>query len=366
LINKRAEYTLEYKHLLAGGSDLAYQVFLSPILLFFLKIKKKIVSGGMLGSDIVTMYRSGNNGKHINEIIRVYNRFFKKKAFLQDRKALAQGTLPEIDPQADWVLTNSANSNGQSYYEFNRLLLTTDCDRDVEIVSGPNKIIFAWSDSLPASPGALSYHGSNRDATQISFFGPPINPPIDLSGTTTFNVTVPPNFNVPSRSTSYWCQKVSLPQDQQYQVISFRPLISNVQVVHHIVIYACPEDFFPVTNNGFCEDIQEFNNCTVFWFVWAKGGSSIDMPNQMGVPMGPGAVRTVYLQIHYDNPTQSSSQVDSSGVTLYYLPKSRPIDVGVFEFGRDLSAISIPPSKIYKKKKIKKKIKMKSSIKIKS
>ncbi len=70
------------------------------------------------------------------------------------------------------------------------------------------------------------------------------------------------------------------------------------------------------------------------------------LPPNVGFPVGgSGGVQYGILQFHYDNPSQSNSFVDSSGVRLHIRPRSGE-DAGFMFVGVDSGYIRIPQGNI--------------------
>ncbi len=66
------------------------------------------------------------------------------------------------------------------------------------------------------------------------------NPTNYISGVLkqTFRMT---NNKVPAKETTYQCQYMELPSDRDYHLIATEPYIDNVNVMHHIIVYGCPD-----------------------------------------------------------------------------------------------------------------------------
>ena len=47
---------------------------------------------------------------------------------------------------------------------------------------------------------------------------------------------------MPSDDTTYICQAFDFPTDGDYHLIAALPEVDNVNIIHHIVIYGCPND----------------------------------------------------------------------------------------------------------------------------
>jgi Copper type II ascorbate-dependent monooxygenase, C-terminal domain len=65
----------------------------------------------------------------------------------------------------------------------------------------------------------------------------------------------------------------------------------------------------------------------------------------MGFPLGPAkfGYRSFRLQIHYDNPELVEKVIDDSGVRIFYVNTSRPIQVAMFEVGDPYVQLSGEP-----------------------
>ncbi len=146
------------------------------------------VSGGMIGSDVVIGWIDNSNN-----------------AVFEDRRAFEKGPIPVLDSKQDWKLTNSQKTvDGFQILEFNRPFVTGDTTGDVDIRSGPTKVVYAYSNALPSSSADIQFH-TERGSTQISFFGAPVFT-ADLNGTITAELLIG-DTTIPSSSTSYWCKK---------------------------------------------------------------------------------------------------------------------------------------------------------------
>jgi hypothetical protein len=127
-------------------------------------------------------------------------------------------------------------------------------------------------------------------------------------------------------------QNNSTPPTRKHYGVRFVPLIENVNVVHHQILYACrtrPTAFeaAPSTSGNM--------PCTDLVFAWAVGGNDFCLPTDIE---GPGSGVHVgiefdhvhenawyVLEIHYDNPNQTAGIVDTSGVRVDLVsPKHQP------------------------------------------
>lgn len=50
-----------------------------------------------------------------------------------------------------------------------------------------------------------------------------------------------PETAVPAEETSYYCMTFEFPQDGDYHMIATEPIIDNVHVMHHILLFGCTQ-----------------------------------------------------------------------------------------------------------------------------
>ena len=48
-----------------------------------------------------------------------------------------------------------------------------------------------------------------------------------------------PKTNVPAKETSYFCMAFEFPQDGDYHMVATEPVIDNIHVMHHILLFGC-------------------------------------------------------------------------------------------------------------------------------
>lgn len=149
-----------------------------------------------------------------------------------------------------------------------------------------------------------------------------------------------------SISDQYLCVGLTVTTDELRHVVSFRPIVNNPFLLHHMIVYrvdqADPPDPFP------CANIPDSG----FRYGWAPGVGQFDLPAEAGFVMGdadgdsntPG-IQTFYrLEIHYNVPdTQNPppDDIDSSGVEICTTKTLRPNDASALALG-DLE-LNIPP-----------------------
>ena len=57
-----------------------------------------------------------------------------------------------------------------------------------------------------------------------------------------FTIAIDKGTKVPAKGTTYMCQMMKIPDDQEYHTIAMKPAIDNEQVAHHMIMYRCPEE----------------------------------------------------------------------------------------------------------------------------
>jgi hypothetical protein len=68
-------------------------------------------------------------------------------------------------------------------------------------------------------------------------------------------------------------------------------------------------------------------------YAWGKGGGPFVLPSVTGVEIGSVGRTYVALQVHYNNPTNVTDLLDSSGVNIYRTNQIRATQAGLFAFG---------------------------------
>ena len=143
-----------------------------------------------------------------------------------------------------------------------------------------------------------------------------------------------------------------------HHVIQIDPVIQeeNSGVVHHMLLYACPEQLVNLSHVGTgsdCSDMTENMpgvDCRggVTFYAWAIGGGNYYFPEHVGLEIGGDAVdamKYVLLETHYDNPNRNPNIIDSSGLRLHYTPTLREHSAGILMIGMSSSPKGqfIPP-----------------------
>ena len=181
------------------------------------------LTGSMKGADIVIGYVDGNGRGH-----------------LSDRHAAAN-TMPSVDAQQDYELLGASEAGGITILKFKRKLVT--CDKnDLAIPLGTTKVIYAYG-----SKDAIGYHFNTRGARSVNLmnFVKNVPPPTTAQQ---FDVVIN-DVAVPSQRTTYWCAAYRLSDivklNSVKHIVEIAPVVAKKDrgIVHHMVLYACQDDF---------------------------------------------------------------------------------------------------------------------------
>jgi hypothetical protein len=279
-------------------------------------------AGGMLGGDMFTAYSTG-----------------AATCAIQDRRAasdvhkLPHEDINDPDGFADWKLDSCSLTGGVLTVAATRAFMTFDV-HDLDFVSGPMALLFAWGRTTPNMPSALTFHDGGHIPKLVSLWGDAI-PVFDNSTfESDFDTEIIRVNNVPiGNQTAYTCIGFNLTEKNGMatQAIAFEPLIDalNEPYVHHIVVYACRKaiaaaPFECVTMPPACQ--------SGIIYAWGKGGNPFVLPPITGLEVGTS--RTwVAMQMHYNNPQDIQNLTDSSGVRIYRTNQIRATQTGLLIMG---------------------------------
>ena len=123
------------------------------------------------------------------------------------------------------------------------------------------------------------------------------------------------NLAVPSTDTTYYCKVFPVPYFNNTQhIVKYETIVEegNEAVVHHLLVYDCPEYIVNSTDSqdplleGDCDDhsinmpSQKCRQEKVL-YVWAVGGNDVYLPKIAGMPLsGNSSVHYILLEMHYD------------------------------------------------------------------
>ena len=103
---------------------------------------------------------------------------------------LTSGRTAVVDSTQNWFVMGSKQTNGFTCIQFTRLISTCDTTSDMVIPTGNTKVIVAYSSTLPASGGDISYHGqSNRKTISVVLLNSLTSPQVISSSDNAVNYT---------------------------------------------------------------------------------------------------------------------------------------------------------------------------------
>jgi dopamine beta-monooxygenase len=263
---------------------------------------------------------------------------------LVDSYVLDQTVKPFADDCQSWKLVNSVVDSGILIFEAQRLLNTMDTqDRiiinDSQILIPPTRVIAAWGNtSEPA------YHGKSTARSSIRFFGTSDTADErelfaqsmakEAEGNFTLSAQ---DFIIPSDVvTTYqrFCFSredllaMGVPIDVDLHTIGVEPLVApgSKKYVHHFILFASP---LPWNNTIECssDTFPGIENA----YTWAPGDLPLNLPSNVGGPLGSNGFQSFSLQIHYNNADLDANVSDSSGVRAYYTSIKREFDLGILQ-----------------------------------
>jgi hypothetical protein len=286
--------------------------------------------GGMLGGDVFTAYSTGASACKI-----------------QDRVLVTAKALPAEDTTSggfsDWTLDSCSKVGNVLTVAASRALLTYD-EHDLDFVSGPMTLLFAWSQTQPTSPYDLATHENNGGYTPktMSLWGAQ-TPSLNLSALESdYDVVNNIMPDVPiAPGSSYTCVgfNITTKNNTATHAIVLDPIVvpGNVDFVHHMVIWLCSAPFNTTPFSCFSMP----SNCRNMLFAWGKGGGPMVLPPITGISIGNSGRQYAVLQLHYNNPGNLQGLTDASGLAIYRTNQLRQQETGTFLFGT--IGLPIPP-----------------------
>lgn len=152
---------------------------------------------------------------------------------------------------------------------------------------------------------------------------------------------------LPATETNYYCQYFDLPSTQDYHIVADEGLIDNRNVLHHMILYGCPDDYKSSPTDDYpnpCSMSSGGDSCSVIIALWTVGLPGTCYGDDYGFRIGATGYKKVKLEIHYNNPMLVSGYTDMTGIRLFYrnvLPGVQ--DLATFTVGQMM--LDIPPGK---------------------
>ncbi|XP_056620191.1 DBH-like monooxygenase protein 2 homolog isoform X2 [Triplophysa dalaica] len=272
--------------------------------------------GGMNKADIV-LGGVGQNG-----------------TFFTDYHAVGN-SMPVVDKQQDYKLLSLTQSDGQTVMKFQRSIKSCD-ENDLPITTNPIKLIYAYG--LTAD---IKYHSNRRGTKEVNLLR--YMPKVTPTDSKFFDMVMV-NFTVPAEQTHYHCKIMRTPDfDQKHHIYRIEPLIQNVDLVHHLLLYRCPPGVTEVYESQ-CYTEMSNEQCMEVVAVWGIGGGAFELPEVAGLPIGGNDGDVLYrLEVHYNNPNKNTGRVDHSGLRFFYTSELRPHDAAALTTGLAVGPLYVIP-----------------------
>lgn len=305
----------------------------------------ELTSGHMKGADMVT-------AAIVDGAVRVEDRH---ATFVPTTYSSANnyvngytGLTATVDTHADWTVVAGGEADGRMFVWLTRPLVTGD-QQDRDIVSGMNRIIWAWhpTDTVAGHTGG----GARGSSTAIFFGTEPANsafPAYDGKWTHRFS-----SYTIPTQVTTYACQSFEFPTDAERHIVAIRP-VGVTKYNHHAILHVCTSNSYHTqhTSPQLCSATQANPNptggqgssplgsvtadCSGLIWSWAVGMGDFVIPPEAGLKTGTGHITHVILEIHYDNPTLDTGVVDTMGFEAFYVNTLRANDAAMMIIGDPL------------------------------
>ncbi|TRY86917.1 hypothetical protein DNTS_002195 [Danionella cerebrum] len=272
--------------------------------------------GGMSGADLVIggVSATGN--------------------YFKDYHAVGN-SMPVVDQKQNFKLLSLSESDGKTVMRFQRSIDSCD-ENDFTITTLPTKIIYAYGQT-----DDITYHGARRGTKELNLLK--YMPRTDQTTSSYFDMTMI-NFTVPANQTYYYCKIMKAPAfDRKQHIYRIEPLIRNIDLVHHLLLYRCP----PTITQPFEDECYSGRDdeCMETVAVWGVGGGAFEFPEVAGLPIGGTISEFFYrLEVHYNNLNETTGRVDNSGLRFYYTSTLRQHDAAVLMTGLAVGPwYAIPP-----------------------
>eukprot|EP01084_Bolivina_argentea_P203171 347040_1 len=225
----------------------------------------------------------------------------------------------------------------------------------VDISIGTTRVIYAFNQNDPNEndPRALQQHlFTDRGPKSLNLLSGETQA-VELPDDVHYIDILQPNVEIPNTDTTYLCTLLELPPFSNTEhIIRIDPVVQegNEGLVHHILLYTCPERYVDLDylNTGWnCDDAPNMaTNVThcrqgSVMYAWAVGGGYFYFPEDVGMEIG-GGHEYVLLETHFDNPSEESGHIDESGLRLWITPTLRNHNAGIIQIGDMLDQV-IPP-----------------------
>ncbi|XP_055957928.1 tyramine beta-hydroxylase isoform X1 [Patella vulgata] len=150
-----------------------------------------------------------------------------------------------------------------------------------------------------------------------------------------------PSTPVPVQETTYICMEFELDNTGDYHMVATQPIVDNVNVMHHAVIFGCSSDTHDIRSTPHECGMVASRECGQILSIWTLGSSGECLHDKVGIRIGTNGIKRVALQFHWNNPTLKTDYTDSSGIIVHYTSNRRENDAGVWTIGPE--RFVVPP-----------------------
>lgn len=166
-------------------------------------------------------------------------------------------------------------------------------------------------------------------------------PGINDSGVKNYTMRFP-QTSVRARETTYICYLFRLPNDSDADIIAIEPVIDNMEIVHHMILFGCGSDVSRIDSSQpfFCA-MGGGVQCSSMIGLWSFGSLGQCLNSRLGFRIGPTGYQHAVVQIHWNNPKNKPNLTDSSGMRIYYTENLRPNRGDIMMVGQH--SLTIPP-----------------------
>jgi dopamine beta-monooxygenase len=147
-----------------------------------------------------------------------------------------------------------------------------------------------------------------------------------------------PSTEVPTEETNYWCKYFPLDVATAEHIIAYEPVIDNVEVMHHIIVYGCKS---PVAITDSAQDCSDgMTECSEIVMLWTVGVSGSCYPQTYGALIGGEEGYTgFWMEHHWNNPQKTAGLYDSSGIKFYHTTNRRDNVAAYILWGPDFFSL---------------------------
>ncbi|KAK6166896.1 hypothetical protein SNE40_023501 [Patella caerulea] len=150
-----------------------------------------------------------------------------------------------------------------------------------------------------------------------------------------------PSTPVPVQETTYICMEFELDNTGDFHIVATEPIVDNVNVMHHAVIFGCSSDTHDIRSTPHQCGMVASRECGQILSIWTLGSPGECLHEKVGIRIGSNGIKRVALQFHWNNPTLKTDYVDSSAMIVHYTSNKRENDAGVWTVGSELFVV--PP-----------------------